>query len=363
MSSSINDNINNQTPEPKSWQACFDSDNTETFVTLPCDHPWCRDCISQVCTQVRNERDWPVICDEGCTIPEEIALETLPEFEATHLKEKLRELKMPVHEHYYCANRDCGEFIATVAIDPLARCGECGCKTYKQCRALEHEGDCEGPSQEDEQALALIKKEGWAECSKCSRVIERGQRCPHMTCYCGYEFYYHCKGPILACNGCGHLEPDNRPAAQAPIAATLRRVQQENQNPFEMIQTSIFSLRISAPPDSAFGLTRWFNDRLHEDGYRGPRVFFTADRSAHFIPGDVPGIAGLEVSDNMLFSLFGTARLEVQPDGTSPCSTQRRKPSRTTNRVMTRMRTGICEGTVRRLYLGVELFFSVTRSF
>lgn len=28
-----------------------------------------------------------------------------------------------------------------------------------------------------------------------------------MTCICGYEFCYHCGGPIRSRNGCGHLEP------------------------------------------------------------------------------------------------------------------------------------------------------------
>ncbi|KAI4715437.1 hypothetical protein E4T48_08377 [Aureobasidium sp. EXF-10727] len=306
MSSSINNNIENQAPKPKSCHVCFDTDNTEALVTLPCDHHWCPDCIFLACSQVRNERDWPLVCDEKCSIPEELALETLPEIEATRLEEKLQELNTPARERYYCANRACGEFITTVGSSPIADCKECGTSTCKQCRALEHEGDCEGPSQEDEQAAALIKNQGWAECSQCSRVVERTHGCPHMTCYCGHEFCYHCKGPIRECNGCGHLEPDNRPANAV-------------QGGFEMIQMAVFSLRISARPVAAGGLTQWFNHRLFEDGYRGPRVFFSPDLAVHFIfaLGDVPRAGELEASDNALFSLFGTARLEVQPDGTS----------------------------------------------
>ena len=59
-----------------------------------------------------------------------------------------------------------------------------------------------------QQMFDLIAREGYQQCSECNRVVERESGCPHMTCYCGYEFCYHCGSQISVCNGCVHKEPE-----------------------------------------------------------------------------------------------------------------------------------------------------------
>lgn len=320
--SSSTDNISNVAPRSvhyKACHACFESFEKETLVALPCDHYWCRDCLSRACSNVRNDIDKEIRCDAECVVPLDLAVEVVPEAESKRLKSKLEEFERPPKERYYCANRECGEFIPPVfrKFGPLAECKKCGYSTCKLCRDLEHEGECAGPTKEDEQTLALIEKEHYQKCSECCRVVERTQGCPHMTCYCGHEFCYHCGCDILECNGCGHLEPDNTPVLARIIepSAFGPWITVEDAS---IVENALLSLRIMRRPRFLNGLTFWFNHLLRNDGYLGPTVLLRSDRSRVFII-DAEGTTDPEevmVSDEMLFREFGTARLQIHADGT-----------------------------------------------
>lgn len=132
-----------------------------------------------------------------------------------------------------------------------------------------------------------------------------------MTCYCGYEFCYHCGKQILECNGCGHLEPD--------ILAEFANGITTPVEPWEMVEEALLSLRVMERPDSSAGLTSWFNRMLHIDGYRGPAVMLGNDGSREYIfgPEGMPDPEEISISDAVLFSMFDTARLEFNADGTS----------------------------------------------
>ncbi|KAG9669543.1 hypothetical protein KCU99_g702, partial [Aureobasidium melanogenum] len=314
--SSGTDKISNEAPRSihyKTCQACLDSHDTETLVVLPCDHYWCQDCLSRACSNIRNEIDTKIRCDNECIVPLELALGVLPEVESRRLKSKLEELEMDPRERFYCANRDCGEFVPPVSHgnDISTKCERCGQSTCKLCRALDHEGDCAGPTKEDEQAFALIEKEHYQKCSQCCRVVERTQGCPHMTCYCGHEFCYHCGREILACNGCGHLEPD--------ILAEFANAPTTPVEPWEMVEEALLSLRIMPRPINPAGLTSWFNSMLHIEGYRGPAVILGNDGSREYIlsPEGMPDPEEILVSDAVLFLMLDSARLEFNADGTS----------------------------------------------
>jgi hypothetical protein len=333
----VTDNISNidKTPASISYQtcqACRDDFEEDTLVSMPCDHYWCQDCISRACKNVRNDRDLPMRCGDKCEILEYLALEALPQEEAKVFAKKLRELDTPTRERYYCGNRDCGEFIPGVSKKFMSRvseqtgahavCGSCGSSTCKLCRDLQHEGDCAGPSKEDEQALALIKKKGYQKCSECSRVIERNQGCSHMSCYCGYEFCYHCGGPIGTCNGCGHLEPDvflrqpqqmiatglqsltivTRPESPRGLTAWFMR----NPRMAEVIATAFQSLTTLPRPDSPQNLTIWFMHELHLEGFPGRTGFFLDDFTMVLALNAEarPSREEMDVSDGMLFSLI-----------------------------------------------------------
>lgn len=320
--SSSTDKISNMAPRSvhyKACHACFEIFDKETLVALPCDHYWCRDCLSRACSNVRNDIDKKIRCDAECEVPLEFAVEVLPEAESKRLKSKMQELEIHPRERFYCANRNCGEWIPPVfqEVENLAKCGKCGQSTCKLCRNREHEGECAGPTKEDEQAFTLIEREGYQNCTKCCRVVERTDGCPHMTCYCGYEFCYHCGKQILKCNGCGHLEPDNTPVLARIIepSAFGPWIASEDAS---IVENALLSLRIMRRPRFLNGLTSWFNHMLLNDGYHGPTVLLRADRSRVFIIDheETADPEEMLVSDTMLFREFGTARLQVHADGT-----------------------------------------------
>ncbi|KAH0359346.1 hypothetical protein KCU65_g10010, partial [Aureobasidium melanogenum] len=314
--STSTDNVENVVPRSVNWKdchVCFETTEEENMVALPCDHYWCLDCLSRACSGVKHDIDKSIVCDDKCDVPLQLALEVLPEAESKRLKSKLEEFEIPSRERFYCANKDCGEFIPPVSqpLDILAECEKCGHSTCKLCRALDHEGECAGPTKEDEQTLALIEKEQYQQCSQCCRVVERTQGCSHMTCPCGHEFCYHCGKPILACNGCGHLEPD--------ILAEVTNDPAIPVESWEMVEQALLGLRIMSRPPSPTNLTSWFNFTLRAEGYRGPSIILGNDGSVGYIlgPDGMPTLEELDISDLMLFREFETARLEVHADGTS----------------------------------------------
>lgn len=304
-------------------QACCDEYGEPSLVAMPCNHYWCHDCLSRACSYVRNESDLPIRCDEGCRIPEDLALHVLPQEEARIFEEKLKELYTPTRERYYCGNKDCGEFIPpdNQATDVLAICQMCGHSTCKQCRALQHDGECAGPSEEDEQAFALIREEGYQTCSDCNRVVERTHGCSHMTCYCGYEFCYHCGGPIKTCNGCGHLEPDtdNLGLGQFPDLWTAAETAAFESEAVQFIREELILLRPHPRPISPDTLTGWFMHQLLTTEYAYHTFFFRADGTIEFVKSaaEMPTPGELRVSDALIFSLFDTAYVVLHGDGIS----------------------------------------------
>jgi hypothetical protein len=86
-----------------------------------------------------------------------------------------------------------------------------------------------------------------------------------------------------------------------------------------LIEIGLLSLTIMPRPDASRGLTGWFVSQLREEGYRGHTCFFLEGFYMVLVVKDEgkPSQAELEVSDEMLFSLFDTRTMEVFDDGTS----------------------------------------------
>jgi hypothetical protein len=86
-----------------------------------------------------------------------------------------------------------------------------------------------------------------------------------------------------------------------------------------LIELGLLSLTIMPRPDASRDLTEWFVSRLRGEGYRGHTCFFLDNFYMVLVVKDEgkPSQAELEVSDEMLFSLFDTYTIEVFDDGTS----------------------------------------------
>ncbi|KEQ98413.1 hypothetical protein AUEXF2481DRAFT_26791 [Aureobasidium subglaciale EXF-2481] len=272
-------------------------------------------------------------CEVECSVPESVAIQALPQEQAKILEKKIRELTTPPNQRCYCAKRNCSAFIppALVFIDDLARCGECGTSTCRLCRASQHEGECAGPSEGDQQAHDQMQKEGYRHCSYCRRMVERNGGCSHMTCVCGHEWCIHCGGLISTCNGCGHLEPDivgvreedqwvlDDDAAIPIDPADDEELQQRFQ--MSVLDNVILQMRLLQRPASADNSTMNFNQIFRVQGYEGPLIWYRPDGHPVFGQSDedFPSGRDLAFSDVVLFHVFNAAELvsdaEEEPEG------------------------------------------------
>ncbi|THW65309.1 hypothetical protein D6D02_00468 [Aureobasidium pullulans] len=308
-------------------KSCLPCSGDEDLTDLPCGHSWCSVCIIRASSLVTNERHWPMACAESCKVPEDLALKVLPEEKARFLKAKLQEFKTPAKERCYCANVQCGRYIPPDSInieDKSARCGECSTVTCTLCCREQHQGPCAGSSEEDLQMLDLIAREGYQQCSECNRVVERESGCPHMTCYCGYEFCYHCGSQINVCNGCVHKEPEfadligagleDAYARILAVLATRAAHTEADLHPndhirhLELAMTSMYATGIHTAAPSR---TLMLNMAMNTQGYRGPLIYF--DAQYRILQADSPANISTsmeEVSDMILWQTF-QARDEV----------------------------------------------------
>lgn len=97
-----------------------------------------------------------------------------------------------IKDPYYCAYRTCGRYIPShnVRIDECL-CAECGRETCRHCQRKIHPEICK-QNKTLSDLLDLKDKNGWAQCPRCSRMVERVSGCRRMVCRCGQPFCYVC---------------------------------------------------------------------------------------------------------------------------------------------------------------------------
>ncbi|KAK6353951.1 hypothetical protein TWF730_008371 [Orbilia blumenaviensis] len=179
---------------------------SHSLAELPCGHIYCNECLQRMAAlAARNEASYPTQCC-GLTVTFRLLSLVLPDDDLQRYLDAGREFSS--ERRLYCANTRCFRFIPDDANsdprDGTARCGACGLNTCPQCRELRHRGPC--VRTRDMQRLRdLVRENGWQNCSRCGRAIERVDGCHHMTCVCGHEFCYTCGADYGTCE-CGDDE-------------------------------------------------------------------------------------------------------------------------------------------------------------
>ncbi|KAM7280911.1 hypothetical protein ACFE04_008045 [Oxalis oulophora] len=104
----------------------------------------------------------------------------------------------------YCPFKDCSETLLTddcKSIVKESECPTCHRLFCAECKVPWHSGiDCEEFRKLDEDERGnddlmvrkLAKENKWGRCPRCKFYVERIQGCPHITCWCKYEFCYGC---------------------------------------------------------------------------------------------------------------------------------------------------------------------------
>lgn len=144
-----------------------------------CDDAYCPKCLEKMLQKVlTNESQYPPRCC-GRIVPVATA-KLSKEFRARFL-EKEAEYRIPVDKRVYCFVPKCSTLIQLANIkESLARCQACKSSTCTRCKKQAHLGQCT-TDEGDNKILQLATEQGWQQCTRCKRVIERIARCNLMS--------------------------------------------------------------------------------------------------------------------------------------------------------------------------------------
>ncbi|KAK8121487.1 hypothetical protein PG999_005607 [Apiospora kogelbergensis] len=241
--------------------ACGDQKHFAEMAKAPCEHEYCRACLEHLFRDAMiDESFFPPRC---CKQP--IPLDKNQIFLVAEVARQFREkaLEFSTPNRTYCHDPKCAAFIPPTNYDKaeaIATCDTCEGRTCMNCKKAQHGGDC--PDDEElSQVLQLAREQGWQRCQNCWRLVELNTGCNHMTCPCGFHFYYQCGLRWKTCE-CAQWDetrlyeravqidqrnqPAQRPAAQGNLPAQRDAVVVEQALAVEAMQAHAQERRVQA---------------------------------------------------------------------------------------------------------------------
>lgn len=187
--------IPHDTPaESKECTSCFDRIPDRQSVFLPCRHPYCGPCFSQlVSTALQSEDTFPPKC---CLqeIPRRILDTSLSSSEMIEYDQRALEYAVDVASRYYCGSPECAKWIDTRKANRQNGALECPhCKFWicTSCRGAQHIANEDCPQDFGlSAALEQAERAGWRRCYNCRTMVELNTGCRHITCKCKAEFWF-----------------------------------------------------------------------------------------------------------------------------------------------------------------------------
>lgn len=180
--------------EIKECTSCFDRIPERQSVFLPCRHPYCGSCFSQlVSTALQSEDTFPPKC---CLqeIPRRILDNSLSGSEMIEYDQKALEYAVDVASRYYCGSPECAKWIDTRKVNRQNGALECPhCKFWMctSCRGAQHVANEDCPQDFGlSAALEQAERAGWRRCYNCRTMVELNTGCRHITCKCKAEFWF-----------------------------------------------------------------------------------------------------------------------------------------------------------------------------
>ncbi|KAB8360585.1 hypothetical protein FH972_024325 [Carpinus fangiana] len=177
-------------PRTRLCRICWDTKKFFEIARLPCNHEYCRDCLSTLFkSSLVDESLFPPRCCRQQIPLAGVRIFLDPQV-AKDFEVKSPELSTP--NRTYCSNLECSTWIPPSDIsDDIAVCQKCEERTCTICKKSSHTGDCP----EDEglrQLLETARTNHWQRCYECKRVVDLNFGCNHITCRCGAQFCYVC---------------------------------------------------------------------------------------------------------------------------------------------------------------------------
>lgn len=158
-------------------ETCFDERAPSDLVKFSCGHKSCYKCLEKFITgALRDESMFPPQC---CGQPFEFdRFRIAPELYAEY-HQKMIEWTAP--KRLYCHIRTCSAFISPeFVIGRVGICHQCYCETCTSCKGEAHDGACV-IDQATKELMELAVKEGWQQCRKCERMVEKTFGCRHIS--------------------------------------------------------------------------------------------------------------------------------------------------------------------------------------
>ena len=166
--------------------ACNDEKHTFDILEVPCEHSYCRDCISELFEVAMTDESLfpPRCCRLEIPFP---AARDLLDIELCNRFEQ-KSLELSTKDRTYCYDSTCATFIPPNSIKShIGTCLACQQKTCTLCKSCQHKDDCANdPAMK--LLLALAEESGYQRCYSCKRMIELNVGCNHIT-YVGRHFH------------------------------------------------------------------------------------------------------------------------------------------------------------------------------
>jgi len=144
-----------------------------------CNCPECTTCIKKrFLDYIKGVYPLPRCCEDLIDIfdfPSHVISEQI----RLDFEEKKAELATP--NPTYCFELTCQTFINPKYITPnsKATCTVCNAETCTKCKNQFHDGECV-VDEELARLKEFAKAEGYQQCSRCNRMVERSEGCDHM---------------------------------------------------------------------------------------------------------------------------------------------------------------------------------------
>ena len=183
---------------PIECKICYGEYHPSDFITLGCDHMYCKTCLQYILKVKIEEKNVNKIicpCDE-CDVEISFLIikyiiltkEMFEKYDLALLNSTLISDK----ECIFCPVPDCGNPIYGDKNSPKIICRKCDQKICYNCKTVGwHKGDCDIEERKDDGVAEWMKKTGSKPCPKCSVPIEKNNGCDHIYCInCKHHFYW-----------------------------------------------------------------------------------------------------------------------------------------------------------------------------
>ncbi|KAJ6476499.1 hypothetical protein C8R47DRAFT_1141594 [Mycena vitilis] len=175
---------------------CRDDLRPASSFRAPCDHFYCRGCLSNLATScIGDESLFPLQCCRQ-NLPMDGADGVYAQLDIRlrfSLHKKSLEFGTIFKERLYCPRPTCSVFLgSTAGFSDSVTCPRCTTEVCVSCKQIAHPGEMCGENAAVEQVKALARQQRWQTCPGCAQIIDLQQGCFHMTCRCRTEFCYLC---------------------------------------------------------------------------------------------------------------------------------------------------------------------------